>query len=1014
VFHRYNEGFRFVRLACDLVKKQGFIAYQAKAYHSMGIAAVWTQPPTTAIDFNQAAVRTATETGDLTSACYSLDRSITILLLRNDPLDAVWWEAEQSLDFVRKAGFRDVADRIICQQRFIATMQGRTTTFSTFSDARFDEAAFEAQLTPDRNAMLVCCYWIGKLKALFISGDYARALAAAEKAKALLWASDVHIQMLDYYYYAALTVAALYENASAGEQTGWRALLTAHRDQLREWADTYPPTFGDKYALVSAEIARLEGRDTDTLRLYEQAIQSAREHGFVQNEGLAHEVAARFCSACGLKTIAQAYLRNARNCYLRWGALGKVRQLERFHPELLEDASPRPPAAAIGTPVAQLDIGAVVKASQAVSGEIVLDRLIETLMTIAVEHAGAERGLLIRLRDDTLQIEAEAKTGDNTIEVTLRQEKVTPDALPEAVLNTVIRTQRSVIVDDAAAPNPFAADAYVRQTGPRSVLCLPLVKQARLIGVLYLENNLASHVFTPARISVLELLASQAAISLENARLYTELQVGEDRWRNLFESVPVGVTLIGAHGRYVAVNQTFQRMTGYSEAELCSLSPIDITHEDDRGATPAIIAARDVATLCPQHLEKRYRRKDGGVIWVDVSAFVTPVVAGAPIFAGVVVDITDRKRAEEELRWSEASLAQAQEISHTGSWRWNVGTGEVAASAELLRIFGFDAAQKPYLVSFMERIHPEDRPSLERILERAVQERSRFQHECRILLADGAVKHLQTVGQPDTESGDLEFVGTVMDITERRRGEEALGNAQAELARVARLTTLGEFAASLAHEIRQPLAAIVMNGEAGLRWLNRQTPDPDETRRALESIVRDGRRTADVIQGMRALAGKSGPQLTPLDICEAIEEVLALSRGELRRQGVVLHSDLFAGAPPVLGDKVQLQQVLLNLIMNGIQAMEAVTDRGRGLSVSVAHTDPGQVLVAVEDTGPGLDPVLAQRIFEPFFTTRPDGLGMGLSICRSIIEAHGGRLWASPRAPHGTAFCFTIPIAAET
>ena len=379
--------------------------------------------------------------------------------------------------------------------------------------------------------------------------------------------------MLDYFYYAALTVAALYENASADEQTAWRELLAAHREQLREWAENYPPTFADKHALVSAEIARLEGRDLEAMRLYEQAIQSAREHGFVQNEGLAHEVAANFYAARGFETFADAYLRNARDCYLRWGALGKVRQLEQAHPELLEDASPLPPAATVGTPVEQLDIGAVVKASQAVSGEIVLDRLIETLMTIALEHAGAERGLLILLRGDTLQIEAEARTDDKTIEVTLRQEPVTPAALPESVLHTVIRTQQSVILDDASAPNPFAADPYVRQTHARSVLCLPLVKQAKLIGVLYLENNLASHVFTPARISVLELLASQAAISLENARLYAELQVSEERWRNLFESVPVGVALTVSHGRYVAANQAFQKMTGYSEAELCKLSP---------------------------------------------------------------------------------------------------------------------------------------------------------------------------------------------------------------------------------------------------------------------------------------------------------------------------------------------------------------------------------------------------------------------------------------------------------
>ena len=223
--------------------------------------------------------------------------------------------------------------------------------------------------------------------------------------------------MLDYFYYTALTVAALYENGSADEQSVWRELLTAHRERLHEWADNNPPTFADKHALVLAEIARLEGREADAMRLYEQAIQSAREYGFVQNEGLAHEVAARFYAARGFETIAHAYLRNARYCYLRWGALGKVRQLEQLHPQLCEEAAAPPPTATFGSPVEQLDVGTVVKASQAVSGEIELGKLIETLMRIAIEHAGAERGLLILLRGEEPQIVAEATAGHGRVEV---------------------------------------------------------------------------------------------------------------------------------------------------------------------------------------------------------------------------------------------------------------------------------------------------------------------------------------------------------------------------------------------------------------------------------------------------------------------------------------------------------------------------------------------------------------------------------------------------------------------
>ena len=242
-FHRYGEGYRFAKLACELVEKHGFIAYHAKVYHAMGLAAQWAQPITTVIDLMRATSRTAIETGDWTFACYSLCQSVHGALLRNDPLDAVWRESEMALDFAGKAGFRDMAEAIVSQQRFIAAMQGRTANFSTFSDSQFDEAAFEARLTRDRMTLMVCLYWIVKLKTRFLSGDYAEAIAAAEKAKPLLWASAVWIQLLDYFYYSALTVAALYENASADEQTAWRELLTAHQEQLREWAENYPPTF---------------------------------------------------------------------------------------------------------------------------------------------------------------------------------------------------------------------------------------------------------------------------------------------------------------------------------------------------------------------------------------------------------------------------------------------------------------------------------------------------------------------------------------------------------------------------------------------------------------------------------------------------------------------------------------------------------------------------------------------------------------------------------------------------
>jgi PAS domain S-box-containing protein len=1029
-FNRYDDGYRFGKLALDLIEKRGFVLDATRVRYAIGLIVSWMKPLATSIELFRTAFRTGVESGDHAFANFSACQVIIRLILTGVALDEVWRESMPFMDFAKQTGFRDGADLIVSQQRFVAAMRAQTSSLSTFSDAEFDESAFEGALTADRMTTMVCWYWILKIGARFLSGEYGQALEAVEKAKQLLWATPGEIQVLDYHFYSALTLLSLAETTPPEQHGEWHARIVEHRRQLREWAVICPDTFESAATLVDAEFARVEGEHLDAERLYEDAIRLAHQQGFIQNEGIANELAARFYAARGFETIALTYLRNARHCYLLWGAEGKVRQLEQFHPQVRERPMPASSnTATFGDLVEQFEVGTVVKASQVLSSEIVLDRLIERLVRIAIEHAGAARGVLILFSGDEPRIEAEATTGRGSVEVSLRQAAVTPSELPGSVLHYAIRTRESVILDDAAAQNPFSADEYFRQRHARSVLCLPLVKQADLIGMLYLENNLASHVFTPARISVLNLLSSQAAISIENARLYGELinenrvrqkaedalRASEERWRTLFEHVPVGVALTGPDGRYVAVNPAFQRMTGYSEAELRDRSPADITHEDDRAATDAIVAVQATGESYTRHIEKRYRRKDGGVTWAEMSFIAVPVGGSPPLYAGVAVDITERKRAEDDLRRSEASLTEAQEISHTASWRWKVAAGEVAWTAEHFRIFGFDpTTTHPSYAVFLERIHSEDRPSLEQALGQAVRNRSRFRHEYRIVLPDGSVKHLQSVGVPDiTESGEIEYVGTVMDVTERRHAEEALRSAQAELARVARLTTMGELVASIAHEINQPLSAIVANAEAGLRWLDRPTPDLGEAHHAMESIIRDGNRAGNVIHGIRALAMKSGPHPTPLDINGAIQEVLALTRSDLQRHGVVLQTELSAEVRPVFGDRVQLQQVLLNLVTNGIEAMHAVTDRPKVLTITSEPVEPGKVLVAVNDTGIGLDPTIADRIFDSFFTTKPSGMGMGLSICRSIIDAHGGRLWMSPRAPCGTVARFTVPTSPQ-
>jgi PAS domain S-box-containing protein len=786
VFHRHAEGYRFAKLACDLVGKHGFIAYQATVYNSMGSVAFWTQPIASAIEFTRTAVRAAIEMGDSTYPCFGMFQSVNGRLLRNDPLDAVWRESQMAIDAAREAKFGDAEGVFRCQQRFIATMQGRTATFSTFSDAQFDEVTFETQLTPDRMPLLICWYWILKLKARFLSGDYAEALAAADKTKPFLaGAAGLPIQRLDYFLYAALTVAALYENASAGEQTGWRELLTTHSEQLREWAETYPPTFADKYALVSAEIARLEGRDADALRLYEQAIHLAREQGFVQNEALAHETAARFCLTRGFETFAQTYLRNARNCYDRWGALGKVRQLDELYPRLHGERDSTSPTATIGTPAEHLDLATVIKVSQTVSGEIVLEKLIEKLMRIALEHAGAERGLLILLRGDEPRIEAEATTGHGMVEVTVQPKVVTQSDLPQSALHYVIRTRERVVLDNASDGRLFSEDEYVRQKRTKSILCLPIVKQTKLVGALYLENNLTPYAFTSDRVAVLELLASQAAISLENASLYSDLHRSEAflaQGQNVSHTGSFGWSVLSGEIHWSEETYT---IFGYDRAVRPTLEFIfQRIHPDDRDFVQQTI---DRASEARENLdfEHRLRIPNGSVKHVHVLARALKTASGELEYVGAVMDITAAKQAEMKLRESEAYLAEAQRLSHTGSWSWNPATGENQYwSDECFRLMGFDPdGRMPPFKTVVQRFHPDDEPIFAEKLERARRERAEFEVDYRIILPGGEIRYIHGVGHPVLgPSGDLvEFVGSVIDVTERKQAENKIRQSENEL-----------------------------------------------------------------------------------------------------------------------------------------------------------------------------------------------------------------------------------------
>lgn len=523
-FHRYQEGYRFAKLAFDLMERHQFLDYKAKAIMQMRLISLWTQSYDTAFEYTRMGFETGVAAGDVTTACMCSYDMVVSTLARGMPLSEVQHQAEQGFDFVRKTGFRDIYDMIVSIDWFTRTMRGSAHYLSTYDNNQCSEAAFETGLAKGRIPSLVCYYYIPKLMARFLFGDYETALAAGNKIKTLLWTGRFSVQSYFFYFYYALALTAVFDTLASEQQQDARATLAAHESQLREWAESYPPTFYNSHALVSAEIARLEGRKNDARRLYEQAIQSAHKNGFVHNEGMAYELAAQFYKVCGFDTIADAYLREARACYQRWEADGKVKQLDQRYPHLVKTES-LSPTATFTARAEQLDLLAVIKASQAISRQILLPNLQETLIRLAMEQAGAQQGYLLLTQGENLAIHAQAEiTGKKTwIEVTPAL-PVSTAILPLSLLNYVRRTGEAVVLADAAIENRYAADEYIARHKPRSVMGLPIVRQAQVVGLLYLENNLTASAFTPNRLAALELLAAQAAVSLETAQLYANLQ----------------------------------------------------------------------------------------------------------------------------------------------------------------------------------------------------------------------------------------------------------------------------------------------------------------------------------------------------------------------------------------------------------------------------------------------------------------------------------------------------------
>lgn len=769
-FGDYQTGLEFGELAMRLIDEKGLTRLKARVHMCFGLLVLpWTRRIAAAQAILRHTSQAALDSGDITFAVYSRRNLVSTLLFSGEPLGEVKKIAEDALAFARAANFGIVIDAVRAQLMLVDALHRPAHGHPSASTCEEDPINERHWGGPPARPIADFAYWTHRIQIGFLAGDWAAALEAEQFAAPMLWSSRSFVESAEYHFYGALARAAACRHAAGSELDGHMAALRAHHAKVEGWAQACCENFAGRCALIRAEMARVSGNEIEAERSYDAAIRDARVQGFPQIEAIANELAARFHGERGLETIAESYMRNAHQAYLRWGANVKAEALHTSEPPVRETGAT---GTAAGTLAHQIDVGAVVGAARALSSEIVLERLIEVLLRTVLEYAGAQRCVLALCSHEALHIEAQASVEGATVSVALGRTPLADAQVPIQLLQTVLRTRSRIALDDAIQDDTFSRDPYVQENRPRSVLCMPLVKQAEIVGLLYMENNLATGFFTSERETVTEVLAAQAAISIENARLYAQL-VEESR--------------------------------------------------------------------------------------------------------------------------------------------------------------------------------------------------------------------------------------------QRERAENSLRHREADLARVTRLTTMGELVASIMHEVKQPLAAINASGAAALRWLDRERPAVGQAREMLELVVSESVRAGEVIRGIHTLAKKAEPEIATFDINEAIREVLLLTRDRLEDRQIALAADALDRRVLVRGDRVQLQQVVLNLVINAVDAMAEITVRERRLFVTVDARTAGRVDVAVEDTGPGLDPAIADRVFESFVTTKPSGMGLGLSICRSIVEAHGGTLTASPRTPFGTTFRFNVP-----
>lgn len=1012
---------RLARLAVQLVDRPALGRYRARVLCLYGyLVTPWIDALSAGRPRLLAANEAARADGDVTFMSYTSNHLVTIALGTGEALDRVEAQIEEGRRLAHKARFGLVTDFFTGQLRLVRSLRGREPVFVPPPGSTETEADFEARMTREPlRAIAACWYWIRKLQAHYLTGDREAAEESAARAAELLWTSTADFEISEYHFFAALTAAALARSGAPERASSRLAAARRHHERIAAWARGCPATFAHREALVAAEIARAEGSLEEARAACDAAVRLAREGAFTHDLGLALQLSARLHARVGDERMAASSRDRAAEAYRRWGASALVERV---------DAPPPTPDAwtptSLESSVERMDLATVMAVAQSVSSEIELDRLVQTVLRAAAEHAGAQRVALVLAERGELRVVAESRTGADGSQALIGDRALADVDLPIAMLRYVARTQQTVNLADPAQLALFQADPG--SLGARSILCLPLLVRAALVGVLYLEHGSVSDAFTPKRIQMVRLLASQAAAALENARLYAAvkeenaerrraeavLAAEKDILRRIAEDEPlpeVMVALCEVARRFEPswAVQVVLRDAGRDADPIRASS----------GMLPAAGASWTAPIASPTGSE------------LGAFTFTSSAGSGGEGRAQALVDqltqlaafAVEHARKRDDLLGSEERFRHFADALPEVVWITDLSPERVVyCSPSFERIWGYTVAElyaDPRL--WTDSIHPEDRDRVNEKFGRWIHgiEATYDDVEFRIVRPDGQIRWIRDIGVVSKNRHGVphRVGGIASDITAQKDADEAQRRAQAELAHLNRVATMGELTASIAHEVSQPLSAIVTSAGAGARWLRATPPDVAQASETLARIARDGSRATEVINRLRALFQKSDLTRETFLVADVVRDVEGFVCSDLRRRRITLEIDGSCAATAAWGSRVQIQQVLLNLVLNAIEAIESGSGADPVIQIVTTPADPGFVEIAVRDTGVGLEATTATRVFDAFFTTKPRGMGMGLSVARSIVEAHGGRIGARSDASggcgRGATFAFTLPVA---